>query len=387
MFDSPPTPDTAIATTAKRLAALCTQLANAYRRHPKIPVLETVLIQATETGTTFTTTDLDIRIRVEADDLTAAEPWQACVPFALLRRMASSLSGPLQISFTPTPDPKTTPDRLTITSEDGISATINLHCPATDFPALPEGLDDPKDWHFLSLGAADLRRLIDLAAPCISTEETRYYLNGIYFCRKPEGTTLRSVATDGHRMAVIDCATPAPEGLGVIVPTIAIRAMARLIDRRSNHLVALMFHRAGRYMRVVSDTLRIDCKLIDGAFPDYTRVIPKEETRTIVTVTQAALRCLAPYRTDRSAGVAFRDGRMHMRDQQLGEISAPAPALHFPSDSSKPVTEIGFNLRYLQAAAAMSGGTMRMELTGFGDPARIRGSDPDAMWILMPMRV
>lgn len=387
MFDAPaPQSPTTITTTAARLFQLCKQLAPASRgRKRAVPVLSCALIQAGPDGTTLTTTDLDLTIRIHADDLISPEPWQACVSFGLLSSIARSMDGPLCLIHVKGVD-ESHMDRLTIADDDGTTASVNLIIPATDFPALPDGLDATTDWHVIPMAPADLRRAIDLAAPCVSTEETRYFLNGIHLCQKPDGTTLRCVATDGRRAAIIDTACTLSEPVAAIMPTIAVRAIQHLVDKRGNEQATLMLHRTAHRMRLIHGPMTIDCKMIDGTFPDYTKVIPKAETRTSVTVTAAALRRLNPmhHATDHRATV-FRAGRMICQNPEFGEISAPAPMLHYPRPDAPPVEEIGFNLSYLLTQAHLTP-TFRLDLTAAKDPARIHGEDPAAMWLLMPMR-
>jgi DNA polymerase-3 subunit beta len=382
MFDQTTPPDTLLI-PASRLRDICRQLGLAVQRRSIISVLETVLIEATATGTTFRATDLDIEITVTAEDMATAAPFRACVPFRLISRIASSMTGVLRVTHE-TPEPRDkkligdNPARLTIVTDDGISATINLLCPPDDFPVHPM----PTDWQIMTLAPTALRRLLSLTAPCISTEETRYYLNGVFLTRKPDSTTLRAVATDGHRMAVIDDATKAPEGLKAIVPTIAVKCILHLVDRRANDDVTVQI--AERRIRVISGAIRLDCKLIDGTFPDYTRVLPSFPIQRTVTLTAAALHSLLPFANERSAAVRFADGTATMRDLNLGEVSVPVPMVAAPE--ATPGRAYGFNLRYLTAQARMTP-TFQMALASPEDPARVTGEDPDALWVVMPMRV
>jgi DNA polymerase-3 subunit beta len=389
MFDQPPPPATSLRLSAARLLTICRQLAPAYQARNTIPVLGTALLQAGPDGATFTITDLDMQVTVTADDLISAEPWTACIPFGLLRRLAASLDGLVTIAFAEGgPHPAGKMDQLTLSTEDGFSATINLMCTKIDFPTLPDHLKD-EAWHDITMSPADLRRFLNLTIPCVSTEETRYYLNGVHLCRKPGGSTLRTVATDGHRLAVIDGAIEAPEGTSAILPTVAVRAMLSLVSHKSNDPVIFRLNRTATSggatrMRLDHGTVRIDCKLIDGTFPDYTRVMPQNATRGTLTLTAATLRRLSAIMTERAQAVAFRDGRATIKSPDIeGEISVPAPM-----EMADPVDrmEIGFNLRLILAQARMTA-TFRMELLGPSDPARIRAEDPDALWVIMPMRV
>lgn len=386
MFDQPTPPDTLLI-PASRLRDICRQVGLAVERRSTIPVLETVLIDATATATTFRATDLDIEIAVTAEDMTTAAPFRACVPFRLLSRIAASMTGVLRVTHeAPKPDKRhpmrADHARLTLATDDGISASINLLCPPYDFPSVTPPKAEPTDWQTMTLTPTALRRLLALAAPCISTEETRYYLNGIFLTRKPDSTTLRAVATDGHRMAVIDDTTEVPEGLAVILPKITVKSILHLVDRRANDDVTIQI--GANRLRLTAGSIRLDSKLIDGTFQDYTRVIRAYPIQRTVTLTTAALRSLLPFALERSPAVRFSDGRATMRDFDLGEVSVPVPMTAVPE--ATPGATYGFNLRYLTAQARLTP-TFQMALASPSDPARVTGEDPDALWVIMTMRV
>lgn len=385
MFDQPTPPDTAIDVPASRLAAICHQLAPAYQRRNTIPVLGTALIEAGPDGTVFVLTDLDIRITVTDPELTCAAPWKACVPFRLLRRMAETLDGMVRVTCVPGDAAKHETHQLTLATEDGLSARINLLCDVEGFPAPRQITDDAEGWHILHLTPAQLRRHLDLALPCISTEETRYYLNGIHLCRQPDGTTLRSVATDGHRMAVIDGQVDAPEGISAIIPTRAVQAMRRVVQPKANEPVTLMLHSGLHHMRLRHGHTQIDCKLINHPYPDYARISPNGKTQTVITLNAATLRRLLPFlEPNHISAVAFHDGRARIKNADMkGEISTP---VQMDAVDGHDMSRIGFQLRYLLTQARLTP-TFRIEVSTPSDPTPIRSEDPDALWILMPMRV
>lgn len=384
----------ALAIPADRLRSICRQLAPAFIRRSSIAVLETVLIEAGKTGTTFRLTDLDLQITVTADDLTCASPFKVCVPFGLLRRCATTFDGVIRITYTPAKKLDKTPahpDRLTLATDDGCSATINLLCGPDDFP---EWVSHADGWSRTEATPAQLRRLFALSRPCISTEETRYYLNGVYLCQKPGGDTLRAVATDGHRMAVIDSQIPATLGDGAILPTGLVGTILALVDAKANEPVTLML--AGQRARIVTGQVQIDAKLIDGTFPDYTKVIPKADPTISITLTAAALRRLTPFFTGRHRAVKFSDGWASIEDSESGTARVPVTMMSLgeaPADMTKAspygsgLRETwGFNLGYLMSQAGLTP-TFRMDVASPSDPALVHGEDPDAMWMIMPMRV
>ena len=379
---------------ASRLKTICRQLVPAYPRRHTIPVLGSALVEAGPKGTTFRVNNLDLQVMITADDLTCAKPFRACVPFGLLHRMASSLDGVIRITHTPAGKD---PERLTLATDDGCSATINLVNPADDFPlwTMPNDMDGANDWQPMICSPAELHRHMALAHHCISTEETRYYLNGVHLCRHPERGTLRSVATDGHRMAVIDGPVLATEVLNAILPTGFVRAILTLINPKGNDTVTLAMNTARPRARVTCGPVQIDAKLIDGKFPDYTRVVPKDDTRLTMILSGTALRRLLPFASQRSNAVSFCDGRATMKDPDTqGQITVPVQmtaAGDAPRDMARTppggnAETWGFNLGYLLSQAVVTP-TFRMEVANPNDPARIFGEDPDALFVIMPMRV
>lgn len=384
---------------ASRLLTICRQLAPAWERRVTIPVLDTVLVDAGPTGTTFRVTNLDLQVTVTADDMTCAKPFRTCVPFGLLRRFASSFDGVIRLTYLPGRDVKegvVQMPRLTLATDDGCSATINALIPAEDFPVwLADTSDRGNHWRPMICTPAELRRMIDLTRPCISAEETRYYLNGINLQPHPERGTLRSIATDGHRMAIVDGPIPALEALNVILPTGFCSTIAQLVNPKANDTVILSFHADLPRARVVCGPIQIDAKLIDFAFPDYTRVIPKTETRLSMTLSANTLRRLLPFATQRSNAVRFADGKATVSDLVAGEVSVPVamiPAMEgVPENLQKAYADgktetWGFNLAYLLTQSRLTP-TFRVEVSSPSDPCRVFGEDPDAMWVIMPMRV
>ncbi len=375
MFDQH-TPTDALLIPASRLRAICRQLGRAVARRPVIPALETVLIKARGTGTTFHATDLDLEVNVTAEDITTSAPFCACVPFRVLSRLAASTTGILRVTHQQ-PEPRGGQRaRLTFATDDGVTATINLLCPHEDFPVsyIPPG------WPTMTLAPSALHRLLSLTLPCISTEETRYYLNGVFLTRKPDCTTLRAVATDGHRLAVIDDATEAPERLAVILPTAAVKAILHLTNRCANDNVTVQI--AADRICVVSGAIRMHCRLIDANFPDCTRALRAHPMQHSVTWSAGALQSLLPLAIERNAVVQLADGRASLCCE-LGEVSVPVPMVAAPD--AEPGQVYGFNLHYLLSQARMTP-TFQMALACPVDPARVTGEDPDALWLIMPMR-
>jgi len=239
----------------------------------------------------------------------------------------------------------------------------------------------------------DLRTLIDRTRFAISTEETRYYLNGIYLhAADHDGVqVLRAVATDGHRLARAEAPLPdGAEGMpGVIVPRKAVGELRKLLEETGDRDVQVSVSETK--IRFAMDDVVLTSKLIDGAFPDYERVIPAGNDKHVQLDRQAfkdAVDRVSTIATEKSRAVklALQPGVIIVSatNAEAGAASEEIEA-EYESDSM----EIGFNSRYLLDIASQIEGDVA-ELS-FADPAAptiLRDkADASALYVLMPMRV
>jgi DNA polymerase-3 subunit beta len=241
--------------------------------------------------------------------------------------------------------------------------------------------------------AAVLRRLFAKTQFAMSTEETRYYLNGVYFhvAKGPEGSVLRCVATDGHRLALVDA--PLPEGAedmpGVIVPRKTVGELRKLVDDDADYRIAVSVSETK--IRFATPEVTLTSKVIDGTFPDYARVIPASNARRLevdaAEFAQAVDR-VATVSSERSRAV-----KLTLEDDRL-VLSVNAPdsgaadeelAVAYADDR----LEIGFNAKYLlEIAGQVDRENAVFLFNSSGDPTLMReGSDASAVYVVMPMRV
>jgi DNA polymerase-3 subunit beta len=225
----------------------------------------------------------------------------------------------------------------------------------------------------------------------ISSEETRYYLNGAFLhCVELEGRrVLRMVTTDGHRLARIE--TAAPEGIAempaVIVPRKAGAEIEKLCKGASEITIALSSNK----MRVDIGDVRLSSKLIDGTYPDYSRVIPENGTK-IAVVNRAAFAAAADrvsvVSTERGRAVklAFDPGRLVLSVTASDQNSAVE---EIEANYDGPPIEIGFNSRYLaDILQTIEGGEVRVSMSDAGSPALLQSTaSNDLLIVLMPMRI
>ena len=243
------------------------------------------------------------------------------------------------------------------------------------------------------MAARDLRTLIDRTRFAISTEETRYYLNGIYFhTADHEGVkVLRAVATDGHRLARAEA--PLPDGAagmpGVIVPRKTVGELRKLLEEAGDAYVEVSVSETK--IRFAMNGVVLTSKLIDGAFPDYERVIPAGNDKSVQIDRQAfkdAVDRVSTIATEKSRAVklALQQGAIVV---SANNAEAGAASEEIEADYDAESMEIGFNSRYLLDIANQIEGDIA-ELV-FADPAAptiLRDkADASALYVLMPMRV
>ena len=277
-------------------------------------------------------------------------------------------------------------DRLVITSGPAKFSLQTL--PADDFPAL--SVEDLA--HAFTLPAADLKRLIEKTRFAISTEETRYYLNGIYLHEaETEGdSTLRAVATDGHRLAQVEL--PIPSGAkgmpGVIVPRKTVLDLFKLVEDGEGDVRVEL---SPSKIRVSAGSVVLTSKLIDGTFPDYERVIPQGNDKRLEVDNGAFAEAVDRVSTlssdkGRAVKLALDDGTLTLSVNNPESGSATEElAVTYEFDA----LEIGFNARYLlDISQQLESEAAEFLLADPGSPTMVRDlKDQSALYVLMPMRV
>lgn len=358
------------ATALRRALAFAAQ---PVERRNTIPVLGMVRITASASGIEVRGTDLDIECRVTAEVIEATGKTDTTIEPKFLNGLLRWAEGEVTISREK--------DLITIKVDDVVAVVREL-CPADDFPVMIP----PQDYS-ATISEARLYKALTSTIACISTEEARYYLNGVFLHDK-DG--LRAVSTDGRRMAIYDAGEPWPFD-GMIVPRKTAAILQRAMKPGSNGTIAVKSspdpknsdatlapkHPANR-VEFSGDGWTITSKTIDGTFPDYTRVIPQPSQNITAVISAAALRRFPPT-TERSRAIQIdpTTGKMTYRNYDGTEVSMPVQA-----KGEKPV---GFNLGYLKSFVDRAG-TIRLETAGACDPARVLTDDPALLQILMPMR-
>ncbi len=350
-------------------------------RRNTIPILANVLLRADRSNLSLKATDLD----VEVTDTIAAEVGpggSTTVPAHMLFDIVRKLPEGAQIVL------ESSGDRAALTIRAGRSRFTLQTLPESDFPDLAPG----EMTHKFALKAADLKRLIDKTQFAISTEETRYYLNGIYLHVAGSGKaqTLRAVATDGHRLAQVELELPGgAAGMpGIIVPRKTVGEVQRLLEDTEAE-VALELS-AGK-IRFTVGAVVLTSKLIDGTFPDYGRVIPANNDKELVVDKkefEAAVDRVSTVSSERGRAVklSITGGKLLLSVTNPDSGSANEELeVEYEADP----LDIGFNSRYLlDIAAQIDSEAAVLKLADPGSPTLIQDKEPHGtLYVLMPMRV
>ncbi len=350
-------------------------------RRTTIPILNNVQLTVGDDGLSLTATDLDLAI-VETAACDVTQAGSTTAPAHTMYDIVRKLPDGAQVEFSHMPDES----RLMLRAG---RSEFALSClPSEDFPVMSE--DDLP--HRFSVKGAEFARLIEKTRFAISTEETRYYLNGIYLHAandKSEGS-LRAVATDGHRLAQAEIALPsgAEDMPGVIIPRKTVAEIFKLIDETDSDVEVTLSDTRIRF--AVAGTV-LTSKLIDGTFPDYQRVIPSGNDKVMEVDRESFARAV-----DRVSTISSEKSRavkMMVSDDRI-TLSANSPDQGSASEEVSATfagesLEIGFNSKYLlDIAGQVDSDHARFIMSDASSPTIIRDvGDEGSLYVLMPMRV
>lgn len=350
-------------------------------RRNTIPILANVLLEAKTGILGLTATDMDLEI-VERAPAEVGQEGATTAPAHTFYDIVRKLPEGSQVRL------ESNRERSQLLIKCGRSQFTLQTLPGEDFPVMTGG-ELPTQF---SLPAAELKMLVDRTSFAISTEETRYYLNGIYIHAAEAGKVkfLRAAATDGHRLARIEMALPAgAEGMpGVILPRKTVIEMRKLIDTSEAPVqVALSETR----VRFGFDDIVLTSKLIDGTFPDYERVIPHNNDKILEVArsdfTEAVDR-VSTISTEKSRAVklAIADGALTL-SASSPEAGSATEELEVKYNAG--ALEIGFNSRYLlDITKQIEGEGVRFAMSDAASPTVVQDvADTSALYVLMPMRV
>ncbi|MCP4206551.1 MAG: DNA polymerase III subunit beta [Shimia sp.] len=357
------------------------QAQSVVERRNTIPILANVLIEAEGDTVQFRATDLDIEV-VDKANAMVERAGATTVAATTLHEIVRKLPDGALVTLTD----DSAAGRLTV--EAGRSNFSLATLPREDFPVMASSEYSSN----FSAPAPALRRLFDKSKFAISTEETRYYLNGVYMhvSDGEGGKVLRAVATDGHRLARID--TDLPDGAndmpGVIVPRKTVGELRKLLDDDEMEIAVSV---SETKVRFATPHITLTSKVIDGTFPDYTRVIPQGNTRKLevdASEFAKAVDRVATVSSERSRAVKLQldEDRLVLSVNSPDSGAAEEELVVAYNDER---LEIGFNAKYLlEIASQVDRENAVFMFNSAGDPTLMReGGDTSAVYVVMPMRV
>ncbi len=342
-----------------------------------IPVLQNVKLDAQNGKVILSATDMDILV-TSSFSTTMESNGTTTVPAQMFYDIIRKISDASNIKVN-----QDNPNILQIVSG---KSKYNLPCiDASEFPALAEGdLDDE-----VEIEGDKLAKMIDKTRFAISSDETRYYLNGLFLqsFKTDLGYELRSVATDGHRLAMAHLKSDNLKSeFGVILPKKSVNEVRRIID--GNEKIKIAVSRAK--IKVIADQTTIVSKLIDGEFPDYQKVLPKNNDQIATINKKILFDCV-----DRVSTVAADKHRSVKLTAENNKItlqinSNDGSYAHEELDAvyAGNKVEIGFNSRYLlDVIGQVDKEELLMKFKDGNSPALVEAVDFNAKFVIMPVRI
>ena len=351
------------------------QVVNVVERRQTLPVLANFLVQVQNGQLSLTGTDLEVEMvsRIAVED---AQDGETTIPARKLFEIIRALPDGSRITVSQTGDK--------ITVQAGRSRFTLATLPSNDFPSV----DEVEATERVAIGEATLKELIERTAFAMAQQDVRYYLNGLLFDLR--GDALRTVATDGHRLAL--CETELEKASGakrqIIVPRKGVTELQRLLESGDREIEL----EVGRsHVRVKRDDVTFTSKLIDGRFPDYEAVIPIGADRE-VKVNRESLRA-SLQRAAILSNEKYRGIRVEVSPGNL-KISAHNPEQEeaqeeIEADTTVSDLAIGFNVNYLlDALSALRDEEVIIQLRDSNSSALVRESSSEkSRHVVMPLRL
>ncbi len=352
-------------------------VAGVVERRQTLPVLSNALFEVRGNTLRLTGTDLEVEMVASLPLAEAAQDGEVTVPARKLLDIVKSLPAGGELKFER--------DGQKITLKSGRSRYSLATLPASEFPNIEQGVGNQA----IELEVDTLKKLIDSTAFSMAQQDVRYYLNGMLL--EVTADRLRTVATDGHRLAMADATvtTGVASKLQVIVPRKGILELSRLLTEDGDSKAKLSL--GGNHVRVEYGNLTFTSKLIDGKFPDYERVLPKNSDKAVLAqreelrsaLSRAAILSNEKYRGIRLAlssgtlGIAANNPEQEEAHEEIGV------------DYKGADLEIGFNVSYLlDVLNTLKGGQVKLALGDSNSSALISDAENAASWyVVMPMRL
>src|SRR5437868_5288885 len=363
--------------TQEKLLSVLQSVAGIVEKRHTLPILANVLVRKTAGNVQFTTSDLEIQIRTTADMDGDAGNYTTTVGARKLIDILRTMPADQTVSL------ESNQSKLVL--KGGKSKFTLQTLPAEDFPLVQEA---PSFGPAFKVPQRTLKDLLNQVSFAMAVHDIRYYLNGILFVA--EGKQLSLVATDGHRLAyasaMLDVEVPRQE---VILPRKTVLELQRLLSDKAEGTIELQF--ANNQAKFAFDGMEFVTKLVEGKFPDYNRVIPKNHKNT-VTLGRAPL-LASLQRTAILTSEKFKGVRLNIEPGTLRVASNNAEQEEavdeLDIDYGGDAIEIGFNVTYLiDALANMDQDMVKMELADANSSALFTiPENATFKYVVMPMRI
>jgi DNA polymerase III subunit beta len=343
-------------------------------RRQTMPILANLLLVGRGDQLSITATDLEVEL-VAKTAVTLSQPGEVTVPGRKLLDIVRALPEKAQVTVS------IEGERATVRS--GKSRFTLTTLPASEFPTV----EDIRAQQTLSIAQASLKRLLDKTHFSMAQQDVRYYLNGMLL--ETDGKVLRTVATDGHRLAFCEASLEADASASqqVIVPRKGVLELQRLLGGEGVVQLAI----GTNHVRAEIGDIRFTSKLIDGRFPEYGRVIPTSPSKRVSAdrdVLRAALQRAAILSNEKYRGIrlAVKSGLLTLQSHNPEQEEAEE---ELEVSYSGDELEIGFNVNYLlDALAAIEAGSVDLGLTDANNSCLVSSSStPQAKYVVMPMRL
>ncbi|WHQ47069.1 MAG: DNA polymerase III subunit beta [Candidatus Midichloria sp.] len=355
-------------------------------RRNSIPILANVKLKAVGSSVFFSVTDMDL-YAVDEVPATVTESGSVTLPMHTLFEVIKKLSETalIEIAFS-----KQHPGEGAVVTSGKMECSLPV-LPAEEFPSFTETEHSNK----FTLEAKKLKNLLTTTKYAISTEETRYYLNGVFlysFTKEDSKTFLKAVATDSHRLAASEIELEASNSnvSGIIIPRKTVNELIKLLEDTDS---AIELSISNNRIMVIIDSLKLSSKLIDGKFPDYNKAIPTQNNKQFEVGAKALFEAIDLVTTisfDKTKAVKFSISATKIVLSVHNSVNGASRALQEveASYNSEPI-EIAFNGKYvLDVLSVISGAVVSFSVSSSNAAVLIRGSsDASSIHIIMPMQV
>lgn len=340
-----------------------------------MPVLSNLLLQLDNDRLVLTGTDLEVEL-VAYLHVNNPIPGSTTVPGKKLLDICKALPADAEINFSY--------ENGKVVVQSGRSRFTLACLPVEEFPSL----DDIQTQHSIELTQENFKRVVDKTSFCMAQQDVRYYLNGLLI--EVTSNNVRAVATDGHRLALADC--PAEgltvDALQVIVPRKGITELQKLVGNVEDKLVLQL---GSNHVRVELGDVRFTSKLVDGRFPEYSRVLPPRSETPVVgdrVGFKAALHRASILSNEKYRGVRFSFDTDNLKVQAHNPEQEEAEEEYAVQYAGIPI-EIGFNSSYFQdALGALDGEQFMVSVVDANSSCLIKEVDSDdCLFVVMPMRL